>query len=103
MSKTVALGIDWLNDEASDTNMQFYGNSTSDNINWATTGYCSNCRGWPCHCHTTYYVNWPVYTSGKIRLTMTEVQKLRAAAKKDAALKAVLQKFTPHIEVEVDF
>jgi len=36
-----------------------------------------------------------------IRLTSAEVDRLRLAAKRDAKLKAVLQKFTPHIEVEV--
>ena len=34
---------------------------------------------------------------------MSDVEKLRAAAKKDKALKKVLEKIGPHIEVEVDF
>lgn len=38
-----------------------------------------------------------------IRLTMTEVERLRVAAKKDKALRETLEKFTDHIEVIVDF
>ena len=38
-----------------------------------------------------------------IRLTMSEVERLRVAAKKDKDLKATLEKFTEHIEVVVDF
>ena len=50
-----------------------------------------------------YPTQWYYTTPTKIRLTLTEVQKLRAAAKKDKALKEALRKFTPHIEIEVDF
>ena len=53
---------------------------------------------------TYYYHYWPNWKETvKIRLTMTDVEKLRAAAKKDKTLKKVLQKIGPHIEVEVDF
>lgn len=38
-----------------------------------------------------------------IRLTMSEVERLRVAAKKDKDLKATLEKFTDLIEVVVDF
>lgn len=47
--------------------------------------------------------NWVYAHPPKIRLTLTEVQRLRKAAKKDEALKETLRKFTPHIEIEVDF
>ena len=47
------------------------------------------------------YVWWPKIE--KIRLTMSDVEKLREAAKADKALKKVLAKIGPHIEVEVDF
>ena len=51
-----------------------------------------------------YYHYWPNWKETvKIRLTMSDVEKLRAAAKKDKTLKKVLQKIGPHIEVEVDF
>jgi len=49
--------------------------------------------------HDTYW--WP--TLQKVRLKMSEVETLRRAAKKDKALKKVLEKIGPHIEVEVDF
>lgn len=39
----------------------------------------------------------------KIRLKLSEIERLREAAREDLALKAVLQKFTGHIEIEVDF
>jgi hypothetical protein len=39
----------------------------------------------------------------RIRLKLSEVERLREAAREDEALKAVLQKFTGHIEIEVDF
>lgn len=48
-----------------------------------------------------YYYTWP--TPSKVRLTLTEVERLRDAAKDNDDLKAVLRKFTPHIEIEVDF
>lgn len=38
-----------------------------------------------------------------IRLKLSEVERLRVAAKGDDDLRAVLQKFAPHIEIEVDF
>lgn len=58
-----------------------------------------------------FYTNWQPYGSWyyttterrPIRLTMAEVLRLKAAAKRDAKLKAVLAKFTDQIEVEVDF
>jgi hypothetical protein len=57
--------------------------------------------GW---CYPWYYS--PVYVtqpSRPIRLTMAEVDKLRRAAKLDAGLADILQKFTDQIEVVVDF
>ena len=38
-----------------------------------------------------------------VTLKMSEVEKLRAAAKKDKKLKEILTKFTGHIQIEVDF
>ena len=48
---------------------------------------------------------WPyiVETHRPITLKLSEVERLRAAARKDKALKAILQKFTPQIAIEVDF
>ena len=57
--------------------------------------------GTNCYPYYSYYPWWP--SIQKVRLTMSDVEKLRAAAKKDNALKKVLEKIGPHIEVEVDF
>jgi hypothetical protein len=38
-----------------------------------------------------------------IKLTLTEVEVLREAARKDKKVREVLRKFTPQIEIEVDF
>ena len=55
---------------------------------------------YPHDCYRPYY--YPMGADPRpIRLTSAEVDRLRLAAKRDAKLKAVLQKFTPHIEVEV--
>jgi hypothetical protein len=54
---------------------------------------------------TSPYPAWTytVSTKVKIRLTLSEVDRLRKAAKDDEKLKAILSKFTPSIEVIVDF
>jgi hypothetical protein len=52
----------------------------------------------------SYY--YPVYYTSParpIKLTMTEVERLRKAAKSDDKLRAILLKFTSQIEVSVDF
>ena len=53
---------------------------------------------------TSYYS--PVFYSSPartIRLKLSEVERLRKAAKADDKLKAILQKFTDQIEIAVDF
>jgi len=57
---------------------------------------------WVFHNPWTY----PVYISSPsrpIKLTLREVDRLRQAAQTDAALKAILEKFTPQIEVAISF
>lgn len=62
---------------------------------------------WPQQYEFTYPYTWiyPVVSSPArpIKLTMAEVNQLRKAAKGDKSLKAILEKFTPQIEVVVDF
>ena len=56
--------------------------------------------------YTYPWYTYPVYYTSParpIKLTLTEAETLRAAAAKNKALKAVLQKFTPQIEIEIDF
>jgi len=74
--------------------------TNSDGITWIPNNTFYPWTDPSCH----YYHSYPWWSSvQKIRLTMSDVEKLRAAAKKDKTLKKVLQKIGPHIEVEVDF
>jgi hypothetical protein len=69
-------------------------NGTSSNI-WQDT-FTTAC--WhPNHWH------WAEYRDRKITLKMSEIDKLRKAAKENKDLKDILNKFTPLIEVEIDF
>lgn len=65
-----------------------------------TTAYSQNTSGgWSPN--DWYYQ--PFTAHCPIKLSMSEVEKLRQAAKRDAKLKAILEKFTDQIEVIVDF
>jgi len=91
-----SLNADWLNQSrtiAGDT-------ITNDTV--YLTGNCYNPWPWWYVQPVSYPVYYPV-PAGKIRLTLSEVDALRAAAKKDKKLREALAKFTDHIEVEVDF
>lgn len=48
-----------------------------------------------------YSYSWPTYT--RIRLKLSEVLYLRKKARQDKKLRKILQQFTGHIEIEVDF
>lgn len=50
-----------------------------------------------------YWYPWPHSYKPQISLTLTEVEHLRKLAKSDKKLRKTLQKFTPYIEVRVDF
>lgn len=56
-----------------------------DNCNWGWGWY-------PC-----------TATTPSLTLTLTEVMTLRDRAQEDDELRAILEKFTPHIRVEMDF
>jgi hypothetical protein len=82
---TTAAPADWLDRSNPTVDVGFVGN---------------NSASW--YPYTTGWVQ--TYTEPrKIRLKLSEVERLREAAREDEALKAVLQKFTGHIEIEVDF
>ena len=56
----------------------------------------------------TWYPSWsyPVYCTTParpIKLTLSEIDKLRKMAKGDKAIQAILEKFTDQIEIAVDF
>ena len=82
---SIALASNWLNTNSTFTNLP------GSNLWWP----------YSYECYRPYY-----YLMGAeakpIKLMSVEVDRLRLAAKRDAKLKAVLQKFTPHIEVEVE-
>lgn len=72
-------------------------NTATLTTNWLETNSANYCVTYPWNSYT--YTWYP----GKVRLTLTEIEKLRAAAKKDKQIKEILSKFTNHIEIEVDF
>lgn len=98
-TQTLAVTGDWLNANGSATG--------------SLVGGTANCN-FPDHWNPSITVNWPYYgwpsyyvsysgPSRPIKLTLSEVERLRAAAKRDAKLKAILAKFTDQIEITVDF
>ena len=89
-SELVALNSNWLE---TTTTVDAYSNSSN-----ATIWYSGQC--WPPYAHS-----WLTFTSDPkpIKLGYSEVERLRQAAKRDAKLKKILQKFTDLIEVVVDF
>jgi phytoene dehydrogenase-like protein len=91
-NQTVGLPENWL-----DTAPQAaYVPSTTDN-SLAVGGNLSGYWTYPTYWGTTYV------EPRKIRLKLSEVERLRMAAKEDKKLREILQKFTGHIEIEVDF
>ena len=100
----LALNANWLDEPVTVSTMMvnagedavaawhFDGTATTEIY---TTGNC----WWP-------YYSYPVYVSSPsrpIRLTMSEVERLRKLAKADEKVKAILAKFTESIEIVVDF
>lgn len=85
-----ALNAGWLETGNTTTNLSVSGNSQTATF----SGYC-----WPSN---TYWY-YPTPDRRPIKLGMSEVEKLRSAAKRDAKLKKILEKFTDQIEVVVDF
>lgn len=67
--------------------------------NWLDAAQMSNgVYGW-----TTPTYSWTSYVTQKVRLKLSEVERLRDAAKADKKLRDVLNKLAPAIEIEVDF
>jgi len=101
MSETTgyALNNNWLGDSSAMVGNLTSGSFTTSNC-IQTTGYAPS---YSCYQSTWYY---PVYYSlpaRPIKLAMSEVERLRKAAKADPKLKDILQKFTDQIEIIVDF
>lgn len=76
--------------------------TTNTNYNNTSSGYIQPWGGTYYHYYPYYY---PVYISPSrpVKLKLSEIEKLRLLAKEDSGLKSILQKFTPLIEIEVDF
>ena len=100
MSTTMAVTTGWVDTVATS-------GTTGD---FTTTQWCGiHGHGW-CDCYPIrqwvypyYYQPITVETHRPIKLTMTEVETLREAARLDKKLRETLRKFTHMIEVEVDF
>lgn len=117
-SGTVALAANWLDtssmvmSNAADAGVVgtltsgWTGESIGNNVSNNLAGLCyPNWWVWPTPYYYPYYVPVTTYVNvpSKIRLKSSEVERLRQAAKRDAKLKKVLSKFTPLIEVELEF
>ena len=96
----MALNHDWLQNVT--------GSVTCDNVATFTgqTNVSSGCYpAWETqYCYP--YWSYPVYISSPsrpIKLTLREVERLRDAAHRDRDLRAILERFTPLIEVSVSF
>jgi len=98
-SELVALNNSWLSDTTA-SGLTGGLNCVSNTLHFSGDPYIWGNQWAPPVNYGWYYT----YTgpAKPIRLTMAEVDRLRAAAKRDAKLKAVLAKFTDQIEVIVD-
>ena len=111
MTEMLALKDNWL--EAGDggallqTNMAMTVTGIQDNIS-VTSGCYQPAQTYGCGQTYGYGYPWayPVYVSSPtrpIKLTLSEIDRLRKAAKADDKLKTILAKFTSQIEITVDF
>lgn len=97
----VALNSNWLDDIVSPTIGGSFGSTTIGVVANSAFGYCIAAPYWP-----SPYPSWTITTTSEhkpIKLGYSEIERLRAAARRDAKLKKILQKFTDMIEVVVDF
>lgn len=97
VGNTLGCSNDWLN--AGDYN----GNYSGGYVPQSQTGYLPNVSytiGYPWQ--TYYYYTLPS-EARPIKLALSEIERLRKAAKADPKLKDILQKFTSQIEITVDF
>jgi hypothetical protein len=92
---------DWLNTAGAQANTISvnYGNLTGGASNHGLDWYYGNGyfqSGW----YQPVYVSSP---ARPIKLTLSEIERLRKVAKDDQKLKDILNKFTNQIEITVDF
>lgn len=114
--QTLGLSANWLNDGESITKTRTTGaaNGALSVTSGGAVGQAfsggGGVYGQTSGCYDSYrsyqYPWYYVYNSPAprpIKLTMSEVDRLRKAAKTDDKLKAILSKFTEQIEIVVDF
>lgn len=92
-TQMMALNNNWL--DAQTYNTQTTG-VTLQQLTSGCTQYYPYVSGW----------SYPVYITSParpIKLTLSEVERLRKVAKADENVKVILKKFTDQIEVTVDF
>lgn len=105
---TLALNDNWLDSTptyAASKEVKAVLNNVSYNglsSGYVPMGQNSNCLG---YYYKDYYYPYYIHTTEHkpIKLTMSEIEKLRVLAKKDKEVKAILSKFTNQIEITVDF
>lgn len=102
---TANIGSDWLDATGS---VGLLLNSQSEikaNTKGLTLGSISNLAANNCYQGGPYYPSYTYVSSYpiKVRLALSEIERLRKAAKADDKIKAILAKFTNHIEIAVDF
>ncbi len=103
MITTLACSNNWLDaaPQAGMTNASHTGGTTLA-VGQAFLGQSTNCIDYGYH-HWPYYNLTVTSPARPIKLLLSEVERLRKAAKADEKLKAILQKFTSQIEITVDF
>lgn len=87
----LTVANNWL-----DSNVQSKTTTTFDSNEMKAGYYYSNTR-YP------YITHWQYSYTPKIQLKLSEIEKLRKVAQTDPDIKEILNKFTAHIEVLVDF
>ena len=105
MHSTLACNADWLDSTAPTLAGNLtYGEATT------TTNAIGNCSNqwyyggyWYPYYPLTTTATYTITDPRPIKLKMSEVERLRRAAKEDSKLKAILNKFTTQIEIAVDF
>lgn len=92
MTQTLTVNTNWLNNDVP---------TVVNPANWTGT-----VKGYYIPISNNYYpyvTYWNYNYQPKIQLKLSEIEKLRKLAKDNPEIKEILNKFTTHIEVIVDF
>src|SRR2546429_2115732 len=95
----LALNDNWL--DTAHTAKTFSSTAGDSENNYQSNVATTNTKGF--WINDYWYPYWTYSYQPKIQLTLTEVEHLRKLAKEDKRLKETLNKFTPWIQVVVDF